>query len=590
MTTETQRTTSLSWFLWLGGMLCLCGVSWPSPAAAWEIARFETHVTIHDDATATVTETIVADFGGEARHGIYRDIPIHYTDRAGQHFTLRVRVLEVTDVRGEPWPYRLESSGRYRRIRIGKSDVTFTGLQHYRIVYAVQRGAVRFFPDHDECYWNLTGNEWAVPIRQVRAAIQLPGAASDLRAVAYVGGYGSRERPQHLEVHPDRIELEPPGVFGPYEGLTAAVAWGKGLVHPPSVWQVLGWWMDDNWVYGIPLLVLLGMIGLWEVRGRDPRPGRSQVVQYEPPKNLTPAEAGTLLDQRVNRRDVTATVIDLAVRGYLTIAPQEKTWPSPRDYLLVRRKPFRTDASLSQHERLLLDGFFGHAESTGYDSRLVSELETHFVDDLAKIREAVYDRLVQQRYFDSNPDTVRTHYYLLAAAVGGGLWMALWGSATWHQVPPLPLALASGLSALIVVAFSLVMPRRTLKGAEVTDQIVGFVEFLRRTDADRVRRMNDPSLFERCLPYALSFGVAGQWARAFEGLYTQPPSWYVGQWDTFSVRHLGQDLEHATASMGRSFSTQPRGSGGSSGSWGGGGFGGGGFSGGGGGGGRGGAW
>ena len=574
----------------LWGFCVLCGVSWPSPGYAWEIARFETQVTIHDDATATVTEIILADFDGEARHGIYRDIPIHYTDRAGQHFTLRLRVLEVTAARGEPWPYRVESSGRYRRIRIGDPDVTVTGRQRYRIVYAVQRGAIRFFPDHDECYWNLTGNEWAVSIRQVHAEILLPAVAHELRAVAYVGGYGSREPLPHIEVHSDRIELEPAGVFGPYEGLTAAVAWNKGLVHPPSVWQVLGWWVDDNWVYGTPLLVLLGMLGLWEARGRDPRPGRSQVVQYEPPKDLTPAEAGTLLDQRVNLRDVTATVIDLAVRGYLTIEPQDKPLLGSRDYRLVCRKPFRTDASLTRHERLLLDGLFGHAEATGYDSRLVSELETRFVDDLVKIREAVYDRLVQRRYFDSNPDTVRSHYYVLAAAVGGGLWMALQSSATWHQVPSLPLALASGVSALIVLAFSVVMPRRTLKGAEMTDQIVGFVEFLRRTDADRVRRMNDPSLFEQGLPYALAFGVASQWSRAFEGLYTQPPAWYAGQWDSFSARRLGQDLEYATASMGRSFSTQPRGSGGSSGSWGGSGFGGGGFSGGGGGGGGGGAW
>lgn len=102
--------------------------------------------------------------------------------------------------------------------------------------------------------------------------------------------------------------------------------------------------------------------------------------------------------------------------------------------------------------------------------------------------------------------------------------------------------------------------------------------------------MNDPSLFERCLPYALAFGVAEQWARAFEGLYTQPPSWYVGNGDGFSVSQFGRDLNHASSSMGQSFTSQPRSTSGSASSWGGSGFGGGGFSGGGGGGGGGGSW
>ena len=190
-------------------------------------------------------------------------------------------------------------------------------------------------------------------------------------------------------------------------------------------------------------------------------------------------------------------------------------------------------------------------------------------------------------YLDSNPENVRTAYMVLGGLVGAGMWLGLQASQSWHQLPPLATAFASGLSALVIVCFSWAMPRRTLKGARATDKIFGFVEFLRRTDQDRIRRINDPSLFERCLPYALAFGVASQWARVFEGIYTQPPTWYAGNWDTFSANRLGHDLNRATTSMGQSFTSTPR----SSSSWGGGGFGGGGgFSGGGGGGGGGGAW
>ena len=557
----------------------------PSVAFAWEIASFETRVAVHRDATATVTETIVADFTGESRHGLYRDIPIHYTDRAGQHFTLRLRVLSVTDDQGEPWRFHLESAGRYRRIRIGDPDRTVTGRQTYRITYDVQRGAVRFFPDHDECYWNLTGNEWAVPMRRVRAEIELPALASDLRAVAYVGGYGSTARLDSPRVAGDRVILEPPRSFDPYEGLTAAVAWEKGIVHPPALRQVLGWWLQDNWIYGIPLLALLLMTWLWWLRGRDPRLAQSEVVQYEPPERFTPAEVGTLMDQRADLRDITATVIDLAVRGYLRIEPLTSSafgMSRVSDYRLVSLKPRQQDGALKPHERTLLGSLFvPPATETN-----LSELEQTFYVQVPKIRNHLYESLIASGYLDSHPDKVRKRYLIGGVALGAALSHVLLSQAARLQMGVLPAVLAALLSGLIIVLFGLVMPRRTLKGARATQQSAGFLEFLRRVDQDRIRRLNDPALFERYLPYALAFGVAGQWARAFEGIYTQPPSWYGGQWDTFSPTRLGHDLNLTMASMGQTFTSQPR----SSGSFGGSGVGGGGFSGGGGGGGGGGAW
>ena len=571
--------------LWLAGLLTV-GLVLPTLARAWEIASFETQVAVHEGATATVTETIVADFGGETRHGLYRDIPVHYVDRAGQHFVLRLRVRDVTDELGRPWRYQLESWGPFRRVRIGDADATVSGRQTYRIVYEVQRGAVRFFPDHDECYWNLTGNEWAVPMHRVRAELVLPDAARDLRAVAYAGGYGSTAR-VNAEVSDHRVVLEPSRPFEPYEGLTAAVSWAKGAVHPPSVRQVLGWWLSDNWVYGLPLLVLAGMLWLWSARGRDPHPLRSQVVQYAPPDGLTPAEIGTLMDQRVNLRDVTATIVDLAVRGHLTIQPIPGLFGQMKDYRFTCVAPWRKDAKLKPHETELLKGLFRTTDTPGASVEL-SDLENVFYQRLPTVREQLYLSLIGGGYLDSNPETVRTSYLIGGPVLGILMGAALGASRSWHQLPSAPIILASVCSAVIVMLIGLAMPRRTLKGAETTDRLFGFLEFLRRTDQDRIRRINDPGLFERCLPYALAFGVANQWARAFEGIYTQPPSWYAGEWDSFSARRLGRDLDHATASMGRSFASQPRSS--SSGSWGGSGSGGGGFSGGGGGGGGGGAW
>lgn len=573
--------------LWLASLLL--GLPFCASAHAWEIAHFDVSVVVHRDATATVTETMVIDFDGEFHHGIYRDVPIHYTDRAGQHFVLRLHIQEITNGVGQPWPYRLESEGRSLRIRIGDPDVTVTDQQTYQILYEVERGAVRFFPDHDECYWNLTGNEWAVPIRQVQAVIQLPDAATHIRAVAYVGGYGSTNRLETIQLLGNRLIIEASHALGPYEGLTATVGWAKGAVHPPSADRVLVWWLQDNWVYGLPLLVLLGMLWLWHEKGRDPRPHRSQVVQYEPPDGLTPAEVGTLMDQRVNLRDITSTVIDLAVRGFLRLEPRPASGlglQETTDHRLVSLRSWESDANLKPHERDILTGIFDKPNT----SVNLSELENTFYEHLPGIRDGLYSSLSKAGYLDSHPGRVRTGYLVLACVLGPTMWLGLSLLQGWNQLALVPITLASGFSAMIVALFSPMMPRRTLKGAYATDKIFGFLEFLRRVDADRIRRINDPSLFERGLPYALAFGVADRWARAFEGLYTKPPSWYAGTWDTFSPRRLGTDLDRTMSSMGQMFTASPRPTGGSSGSWGGSGVGGGGFSGGGGGGGGGGAW
>ncbi len=330
------------------------------------------------------------------------------------------------------------------------------------------------------------------------------------------------------------------------------------------------------------------MTWLWAWRGRDPRPRRSQVVQYAPPEEVTPAEAGTLWDQRVHLRDITSTIIDLAVRGYLRIEPHQAAafgtlWPSTK-YRLVSLKSWQGDSQLKPYERDVLKGLF----TTPLETSELEELEEQFYTELPAIRHAIYAGLVKASYFDSHPDRVRTHYVLVGCLGGVALWVALSALQRWQEFS-WPITLACALSVIIILLFSRIMPRRTLKGAGVTDRIAGFLEFVRRTDQDRLRRLNDPHLFEKGLPYALAFGVAGLWAKAFQGLYTSPPSWYAGQWDRFSANQFARDMNRATTSMGRSLATSPRASGSSS-SWGGSGGGGGGFSGGGGGGGGGGAW
>ncbi len=546
---------------------------------AWEIERYENNAVVHEDGITTITETLHVNFGEEQHHGIYRSIPVESQDVLGQRVKTRLQVRQVTDENGRPWHYKLTLTSWYIVIRIGDADRTLSGKKTYKIVYDVERGAIRFFKDHDEFFWNLIGTEWEVPIGQNENHIEVPQAASGVKAVAYQGAYGSTTRVQDLQVHGNEITVSSGGPLGPREGLTVAVRWNKGLIPEPSVSQKLLWWLQDNGIYAVPVLVFFFMLWLWNQKGRDPKTGHSITVTYAPPDGMTPAEISGLLNEKAGMTEITATVIDLAVKGFIKIEALEKKILGDRDYQFTSLKAW-DNPNVKPHEKALLDGIF---DKTG-DTVKLSDLKNVFYSKISGITNKIYGGLVGQRLLDSNPDSVRAGYIGFGFVFGVLFFFGVRTVISEYALFTGPLLMAAVLSSLIIMVFGYWMPRRTMKGADLTDQITGFSEFLKRVDADKIKRINDPTLFERCLPFAMVFGFADQWAHAFEGLATQPPTWYVGYGygPVFSPRAFSRDMGHMTSSMGQTFASVPSSS--SSG------FGGGGFSGGGGGGGGGGAW
>ncbi len=532
----------------LGALLLIAR---PADAGAWEIRRFNSALEVGADAVVDVTETLEVDFQNEPRHGIYRDLPVDYLDRFSHRLRLRWELVTVTDdTRGSP-PYTVSRRGRYRRIRIGDPDRTVTGVHTYILRYRVGR-ALLHFPDHDELFWNVTGNEWGVPIALADAAVRLPAGASaeSAQAAAFTGAFGSLASRASITRASGEVRCATTDPLGPYEGLTIVVGWPTGLVRFPSWWQQLAWWLLDNWGYGLPVLTLLGMWAAWRRWGRE-YPGRGSIaVEYEPPDGLTPAETGTLIDDRVNLRDLTATVIDLARRGYLTIEPDVSAWLHRiTDYRFLKRRAFDTDTSLAPHDRLMLTALFGSLA----DERALSDLENQFYDDIPAMREAIYDRLIAQGYLSGRPDELSSRYRVAALVIAGiGVW--LFSSGVTLSVP-----IGLLLSAAIVAAFSRWMPRKTRRGRDLVDRIRGFEEFLTRTDRDRLARLDNPqAVFERMLPYALALGVATQWGKLFDGVALTAPAWYHGDPSTFSPRHFAGRMDQATRSMASTFTSSPR--------------------------------
>ena len=549
----------------LPALLLIAGYA--TPAWAWEILSFDTDLAVQADGALLVTERIEADFQGESKHGIYRDIPLQTQDRLGIKRSIRISFLQALDEQGRPWEVKLTREGVYRRIRLGSEGAVYNEQKTFKLSYRVER-ALGQFPDHDELYWNVTGNNWAVPMWQVRAVVRLPAAVSGrLRSVAYTGAYGSTGQEAMITTAGDNaLQFGVSRPLGPFEGLTVVVGWPSGVVAMPGRAQKLRWFFQDNWPLAIPLGVLLLMTWIWWNFGRDP--ARQPVpVQYEPPENLTPAEAGALADDNVDLRDITATIVDLARRGFLTIEELKG-----KEYIFTRRAAAADGTS--PYEKQLLKFLFQNGQTVQ-----LSDLENKFYQHLSGLRTALFEGLAERGCWWSRPDRIRQFWWGVAAAV---FFFGMFGVSASAD-PGLPLA-ASALSAVIIALFAPFMPRKTLRGVRLAEKVAGLEEFLRRTDEDRIRRDPNPSLlFERMLPYAMVLGVANQWAKAFEGIYQFSPAWYTSySGNSFTPGDFARRIGSASDRMGSSLASTPRSSGGS-------GFSGG-FSGGGGGGGGGGSW
>lgn len=526
------------------------------------IQRFDATIKVQQDAAIEVTESIVARFTG-SWNGLYRTIPVKYRTAQGLNWTLRLELLGATDEAGRSLKVEASRERQYVKYKIwvpGAQDATHTVVLRYRA-----RNGLRFFEDHDELYWNVTGDEWDFPIEAATARIELPAAAAGVRAVAYNGPYGATEQEATVETRGSTVRMAMPHALGFHEGLTAVVGWNKGVVAEPSDVARAAGVLASNWPLGIPIPVLLLAFAAWRRRGRDPRE-LPIAVQYEPPQGLTPGEAGTLLDNSADMRDVTATMVDLAVRGYLRIEERDDRHLlgliGSREYVLHRLEPPAGAAALAPHEQLLLDGIFaGRGESVE-----MSQLENQFYTKLPGIRDSLFDQLLARGFYHARPDRVRSRWIGLAVfagivIAGGGIKVA-----GWFLLTPVPFLVAGALTALILAAFARVMPARAEAGARALEQVLGFEEFLRRVEAEHLKQiiLSKPELFDRYLPYAMAFSVEKQWARAFEGIYQQAPTWYTGSsGTTFSVSHFSSSLGAMTSKASSTLSSSPRSSGGS---------------------------
>ena len=503
---------------------------------------------MNPDATLVVREDITFEFRG-AHNGVFRTIPVRY-DRGGFEFTLRLDGIGVYDEAGQPLRHEVSYPGRSVKIKAwvpGAQDATKT----VTFVYRVRRGILSF-EDHDELYWNATGNEWEVPIRRAEVFVNTPPGVADaaVRSIAYTGSRGSTGQDYTLDRVEKYLRFSATRPFRPREGITVVVGWPPGHIGRPSAVQQAAWFFSDNWPFGLPLLA--GALGwfVWWAYGRDPAANRSVKPEYEPPDGLIPAEAGTLVDEKAEPREVLATIVDLAVRGYLHVEQITTAFGAP-DFMFKRLKPVGGDPKLKQLELYILAKLFN--TDWVLNMRLLSEIRRDYNNVFPPIRNRIYKQMVDDKLFPWSPARMRQDWTIPGVLLIAGAFFLpnLWPS--WLDVYGIWLPVGIGASGLVLIGWARAMSRRTLRGVHLLARVRGFQEFLERAEKDRLERMPADTL-HRFLPWAIALGVSERWIFSFHGMKVDEPAWYTGS-GPFSLPSYQSGLTSFSRSATEAFTT-----------------------------------
>jgi len=631
--------------------LALTGCSTALGAAGTEhIDSFDIDYAIADSGTVHVTETIAYDFAGaDDRHGIDRYLAARFSSSTpGTDRVYRYENIEVDSPSGASTLYSTSLADQLQ-IRIGNKNANVGGRQTYRIRYDILGAINRAQQDDggtlDEFYWNATGHYWDVGIDSAR--ITVTGPADVVKADCFAGYEGSDDGCASTGfsgrtasfVATDLFTRQgvtvdtafPSGTFSDVEPiLEPALPAGSAPVTAGSNDGPNPFWSPWNWGTGLVLAagVPIAFQALVVARRRDRAfagvtpgtvpadpltapttsadPRDPIVVQYQPPKGLPVGAANVILAKTRKTVDITATLIDLAVRGHLRITEVDGgSGKKAKDYRLVAtperaaeqraraRAGTAEAADLLPHETLLLGKLFrgGRTEVT------LSGLTNRFATDMRAISTAL-DTWIEHRGFFLDRLN-RTHPLIgwaLGLGIAGTIAMIAIGGGAWFLIPA---GLAVG--AVITLGSSKKAVRRSALGHATYLQLEGFRQYIATAEADRIRFDETEDVFSRYMPWAIAFGEADRWARVFtelaeQGKYTEQPQWYAGSATGFSAGYLagsiasistiGSAVSSFTSMAATSMTSTPS----SSGSSGFGGGGGGGFSGGGGGGGGGGSW
>jgi uncharacterized membrane protein YgcG len=495
------------------GLLLAIAAAGSALAQQEEILSFDSRIEIGADGTLTVTESITVRATGRAiKRGIYRDFPTVYRWPDGRRHGVGFVVLKVLrDGRSEPWFQKRQ--GDMQRVYIGdKKRLLDPGRYSYTLTYRTDR-QIGFFENHDELYWNVTGNEWKFPIRHASAAVVLPAGAEPIDTAAYTGGRGARGTA--WTVGPDGLgdlRFTATRRLAAGEGLTIVVAWPKGYVTAPTVLQEMRWWISDNlhWIIAVSgfVAVLLYYLLAWRRVGRDPAMG-TIVPLFEPPHKVSPAQARYIMRMAYDDKALTASVVNLAVQGFLRIDRTEDGY-----YRLSQNKAKAGHIPASRGERAFLECIFeevGKVVLKNGESRWPWLARRFHKKTVIEDCEDVYHTRNDRHYVIGFVASLLAFAPFVYAATYESGWRAA-------------VVVVGGGTLLVLtnMLFKRLLPAPTALGHRTRRELHGFRMYLATAEQDRLdalhRPERTPALFEKYLPYAIALDVENEWGEQFRGV------------------------------------------------------------------------
>ncbi len=483
----------------------------PANAFAQEIVRtFDSDITAQKDGTMKVTENIEYDFGASERHGIYRFIPT--VSKVGNLY--RIIDINFKEVKrdGKNEKYEIDMSPKKAQVKIGDPDKTINGVHLYTIVYDVKNGIGSNYEDHDEIYWNVTGNEWQIPILKATAKI---GTDFDITADKYkcfTGESGSLDE----NCTEKNGVLTASGTLNPSEGFSVVASFPVNT-FPKSTLQKNEPFADPDFItflkFYIPLWIFLNFLLspyllFWYFKNKSKTKFGSPAVNFDIPKDsknqrITPAEAGIIDNTKLERNDVVATIFDLAIRKYIKIEEDKKVRkfaPDQTDYKLIKLKSFET---LTEFEGNLMSGIFGGAQSVN-----VSGIKTGFYLIFQKMEGDVFNALVDKKLYSKNP---KTQIALL-------LIFGIFALATLNL-----------FLGIMMIFLSRKLNGKTDSGLKADWEIDGLKIFLKSMTRYHKWQAKNLITVEKYIPYAMALGLNDEFMDQLKVIYPDySPTWYRG--------------------------------------------------------------
>lgn len=490
----------------------------------WYIKDFRTEVVINTDSSLTITETILADCGkAVGKHGIFRVLPIVNKTKDG-NFITPVELISITDAIGNHLKYQ-ESRGQETVIyKIGDPKKTVQGENTYIIKYKL-KGIIRNLNEtQDELYFDVLGSFWDLEIDSYQANIIFPQGITSNNSEVYLYSGNLDSHINSLATYEwkseNNLEILSTKMISERQGVTVSVTFPSNVLtlYEPSVAEKAAYSVSQYvpitslpqsfWRQVILTLVLIFLaFFMWYKYGRDPKNNRPIVAEFKAPENMTPLEMSLILKETGgHNKAITATIINLAVKGYLKIEKLEKKiFFLGDDYKLIKTDKKTED--LYKYEEVVLSALF----KRGDEVRL-SSLKNKFATDIRGLSSNISSDLKERGLIDKKSiwwqiGMISLGFLLVVTSFGG-------------------LIMLAGIAFIIFGAF---MRRLTSEGSEIKRKIKGFKLYLETAEKYRARFYEKENMLELILPYAILFDLTGKWLKKMRDIYGE---------DYFKNHHL----------------------------------------------------